>query len=641
MRNNTKIIVKIVCIALALLLIGTACAGIFALAADPAEARSVLVLSEISGERRPVTGLNTPRTVHIEFVLTLTDQEISAFFTNSDGTNRTTPRIFRHGSGDALTTTGSVWEFLRGVNTTELTLTRPGNAGNTVNAVLRNVRYTLRGVPPPDTTISLTARYNDGSDTHSLNIDIPIPFSVFDAGGSGNGSGGGGSGDAFPSPESVIMVENVILRGENGNALAYVDEDSPPFILEITFTDYGLIYENFDGWRERDMQVFLTSFDGVIPAAGARGRVSQIASIAGIGAPRFRASFNGMIYNGGSNVVAFQVLYLIDEDLLWSEPTNVTVHQARPAEEEDDDEDNNIAPLRPHIIISSFSYGGEAPAAGETFNLDLTITNTSRTIPLENIIMNITPQIPTNVDGTATGGLSIAAGSNSIFFESMPVGGSINHTVSLRAAPNAAAGNHGVRFAFEFQYVDYVNEVREDGANEENIAIPIQQIDRFSAEVIEITDFLTAGDNGYVLVRILNRGRSSTNNITGTIIGDFPGSGASNFAGNLPPGEERSLDFEIMSFIPGVLDGEIIIQYEDENNDEHEISLPFSIVIEEMFFPTPPGGWEVPEEPQAQGTSTATIVLISIGSLLIAVPIGGYIFKLIRAKGMEELSEDF
>jgi len=506
-----------------------------------------------------------------------------------------------------------------------------GSNEYTVQLSLKNVTYT--GSSSVDNiAISFKAGYVLAGVAYEYDVIASIP-TIYT-----NGTGGTSSGtDDETNPySSDIIVENVYLTDSTGERLDEVTKDSPPFTLVITYAEYGLKEVDDDEFTEDSLDVYLTDAGGFITGSGAKGTLKYL-NTSTTDAPRFRASFPNLKYKeGGSTSVTFRSNYNVYG---WeiNGKANATVNQV------DDKEKDKLSPLKPHIIVNQYSYGERQIVAGENFTLNMSIKNTSAEIPLENIVMTISPEtIKSDTEGSTTGGLTITSASNTYYIEKLDVGGSFSHSIDLKAQPNAAVGSHKVVVQFSFQYVDEVNEKREESSDEENIAIPVTQIDRFSVDPItEIPDVLMAGEDGYITVSFINRGKTTTYNISGVIKGNLPSANQSQHFGNLEAGKAGTLDFEVVGYEPGDMKGEIVMQYEDENAEEIEISLPFSIRIEEQYIPEPP-----PMDPnegmeETGGTSAATLVLCVVGGLLMATPIALYLFKRVKAKGIEALDEDF
>ncbi|MFV0401946.1 MAG: hypothetical protein ACK5LX_15200 [Oscillospiraceae bacterium] len=468
------------------------------------------------------------------------------------------------------------------------------------------------------------------SDTVTITFDDFVPRSYFER----ESSSSEETGPITPN----TVVENVIVADKDGKGIDEITEDTKPFDLTVTYLDYGLADVDFDNLPDASLSVFVKEWNGFFSGGTTRGSITKIAS-ASDGTPRFRVVFKGLTYDGGTNSIVFNPIYDIDGSIYKPDIT-ITIKQAKPKDESSSTSDEvKIAPLKPNIVITSYDYGKEPIVAGSSFTLNLSYKNTSRDIGLENIIMTVTPDAEY---------FTIAAGSNSaVDVPSLGIGATLSHSVDLQALSNAKVGSGSVTVKFTYQYVDYVNEKREEGSNEQIIAVPLTQIDRFSVEPItEMADYATVGKQFFVTVTFTNKGKSATQNISASVKGNLDFVAARQHFGNLEPGKTDSLDLMITPNESGELTGEIVVSYEDEMSNQKEISVPFSIYVDEPWVPdydNMGGMEEMPPDPNAGGLNMrpSAIILCSVGAVLIAAPILFYFYKRAKRKESEDFDEDF
>ncbi|MCL2068307.1 MAG: hypothetical protein FWH00_00240 [Oscillospiraceae bacterium] len=446
-----------------------------------------------------------------------------------------------------------------------------------------------------------------------------------------------------------IIIESARVFDAAGRELHEIDENTPPFTLEITYVDFGLIEAVNSG---RDAYTYLESrrLEGFItnsPESGFtvlsnRGSLNRAGMSTRNDAPRFLLRFQDVTYNGkGTGRLDFRVHYGIE-----GEPTPV-IGQGSAAFpqtnlEDDDDDEEDIPRFRPHIIISSFSFGNEQIIAGSEFSLDITYQNTSSDITLENILIRV---------DLSAADISIASGSTTIYVDSLPAGASQTHSFALQALPGAKMGSHGVGVEFRYQF----RVVRNNRTEIENmddsvtIAIPLTQIDRFVVDPIsEMSEYVQTGDLFFVTVEFVNEGASPLRNISARIRGlnmEIT-SPISRFEGELRESASGSLDIEATSLESGNLMGEVVISYEDVQMNQREIVMPFSMFIQEPWTPDPNPGWPGGpggpgfDEPPA-GVTAQTVIFSIIGGVLMAAALAMYTARRIITKEREDLDEDF
>lgn len=317
-----------------------------------------------------------------------------------------------------------------------------------------------------------------------------------------------------------------------------------------------------------------------------------------------------------------------------------TVTECREYTEDDDsdydDEEIALAPMTPYIIVSNYSYGDESVTAGENFTLTLTLKNTSKEYDLDNIVMNITPQ----------GVFSVASSSNTLYLEKIAKGGSVTKSIDIKAGMTKLTDDddsNTINLSFKFQYE--ANDKRFDGSSSESITIPVDYPDRFELGTLEYWDQTYVGEEVYVYLPMVNKGRSSVYNLTATLQGDMSNAGQSQYIGNLSAGTENGADFGIRFDEPGEKDCEIVVTYEDANMIERTASKTFKInvmsweepVFDEPMFDEDPSLMEEPPVPQFTNDPE---VLKLVGIISAVTIVGVAVFMLRQKRNAESVVDD-
>ena len=505
-----------------------------------------------------------------------------------------------------------------------MTFTVTSFDGTTANIqiVLRNIQYT--GNSKKSFRLSSTATELAGKFTGFTSLIIPDEFFT-----KKNNDNSGSIGTEEEPLKSDIVIENVIVTDKNGRHLDKVTKDSEPFNISVIYADYGLKEVDVEDLPRGSLEVFLTNAGSFIPGGSNRGSITTTVSTSS-DAPRFRAEFRNVTWDGSSNSLALQVRYsLWGEDFVGN--TSTTVYQAQAATKEEEEEEKPIDPPTPYIIVSKYSFGEGEIKAGSTFPLSLTFRNTSKNIGLENIVMTI----------TTSSDLSIATASNTYHINSLAAGSAMDYSIELEAKPDASVGSQSVQVEFSYQYL--FNKERKNQKTTETIAIPVMQIDRFSVDPITEVPGGLPGEAVYISVSFINRGRTPTYNITGYATGNLEILSPPEHFGNLEAGRSDSIDITVVPQESGELFGEVVIQYE-HGTEVKEITVPFTMYVEQPYIPPPvmpddmnPGI----ETMEPQGFPWFRVVLCGLGGLLLALPMGLYITKRVKAKAENEFSEDF
>lgn len=492
---------------------------------------------------------------------------------------------------------------------------------------LYNVKYTGRTTPVMSRNMSFSVK--NGSETLAFNFKISS--SHFEKPKEDTSDNKEETEEITPD----VTIENVILFDKDDKEIHKLDKDTPPFTISILYQDTGVEQEDMYNLIDGSLDVFWMTADanGFERDKNTKGKISLRPSM-GDGIPRFRIDFDDVTFNEKGTQIGFKARYLIDGDYVETKQI-VIIPQAKMPEEDDEEKDKDkIAPLKPHIIVSHYSYGEDQIQAGSDFNLTIDYKNTSKDISLENIIMTVQP--PEDV--------SIASASNTLHIPSLGVGASSSHSLDLKVKPTAKVGSAEIEISFTYQYIDSVNKKREEGTSTEKIAVPVTQIDRFSVDPItEYDSYGTVGEPFYVTVGFINRGKSPTYNISASATSKSDISSSSEHFGNLEAGKSGEVELAITPHQSGDVFGEVTIQYEDENTNQKEIKVDFETYVEEPYVPEYPDPGLDPVDPAElePKTSPWSVGFIVIGSLLAAAPIVLYFVQRSKKKESEEIYEDF
>lgn len=440
-------------------------------------------------------------------------------------------------------------------------------------------------------------------------------------------------GDGAPTPD--IIVQSVTVKNAAGQKLESVDKDTPPFTVEVVYYDAGLVDEPKEQIKAAKIHAFVTSATGFKTLTGTGGTVEILTSSAPY--PRFRATFSNIQSDGTSRSMNFRVQYDFPEYEKSAKGEAAAVLFQVSTEEEG----KEAGAIKPNIIVKEYSYGSETIVAGDEFKLDMKLCNTNKDTGVENVVMTIEPG----------SGFVIAAASNTVYFPSVAAGETVPYSIALRAAAsgNTAVGgvagaqtDYSVTVKFSYQYL--AKKAYETGETSVKIAIPVIQLDRFSVE--EITDYsqyMIVGEEGYISVPINNKGKSPTYNISGSVKAADEASFVApvvNF-GNLEAGKSGTVDLSIIINVPGEFKGEALISYEDEDMHQKHLTVPFSIMVDQPYAPPPEMPPEAPSEANSAGPGILSIIFCAVGALLIAAPIALYSIKRVKARGNEDIDEDF
>lgn len=168
------------------------------------------------------------------------------------------------------------------------------------------------------------------------------------------------------------------------------------------------------------------------------------------------------------------------------------------ANKDPDGKDNSAAP---NIIIGRYDIGADQIPAGDVFTLALDFYNTNAATSIENLVMTV----------NASGDLSVYGGTNSFYYPTLAAAGSASESVQLRVLPTATTGTSSVSVSFKYDYM--VGDTRTTTTSEQAIYIPVYQPDKMTFSVSKPTYDVYTGNEVYLTLSYMNKGRSDAANV--------------------------------------------------------------------------------------------------------------------------------
>lgn len=231
----------------------------------------------------------------------------------------------------------------------------------------------------------------------------------------------------------------------------------------------------------------------------------------------------------------------------------------------------------PGIIIRESSFG-DAPQvqAGAEFTLSLTVFTTSGTENLSDVLITLTlPQ-----------GVSLATGNLNTYIGEM--GPEATRTVTYQILPSATFVDGVANIGVSMSGIGQNSGSPASGST--SVSVPVVQPERFEITNIEAPETMMMGEEGYVSLTFVNKGKTPINNLSAEIRGDnLANPGQSQFLGNIAAGTENSVDFNVMAEQTGTINATIVLSYEDDAGNVKTLEKTFSCTVEEMPVYDDPG----------------------------------------------------
>ena len=271
----------------------------------------------------------------------------------------------------------------------------------------------------------------------------------------------------------------------------------------------------------------------------------------------------------GVKQVDFNVTYRNDEGDLKSGTVSLFVNVRKGLSPTSDKDTTTSVPK---LIIESYKLSSDKIYAGETFDLEFNVKNTSDNTNLQNVQIHIKDAGETATIVPASGG------SNTLYISKIGKGQSSSQKVSLQTAPDATAKAYtlNVDFSYESATTNAAHTANE------TIAVPILQKIRLKCDEPTVYDDVSYLDSSTSMsIKMYNMGRSSVYNCIVDVEGNGLKLEESYFGGTLSAGSTLAADISVIPSEAGDIQGTVVISYEDVYGEPGEERLPFTLHVED------------------------------------------------------------
>lgn len=509
-------------------------------------------------------------------------------------------------------------------------------AGANYEVALEALVYTYKSAT--GNNLSFTIKENASSPTNLVSMTIPIAAAET-PGNSGNNGGNTGDDPQPTLPSNMTYTLEKVYYGSNTYFGDGVKNPNPDirrnYLMDVTVQFALPDVTSGDVLDGSNSKVNILIDRGSFRfAEGATSTIKRV--IQADDGVVVHAKLTGLRYTGTDSTLAFTVQSKDGEPQYIFEQFSAEVSSCIPytPEPDDDDDDPDYSKMEmatPYVIVSNYSYGGQV-TAGDTFPLSLTFYNTSRNLDVTNMMITI----------TMPDAFMLTSSSNTFYVDQLDAQQSVSQTVQVTAKANAAPQSHNIEVSMKYQYIDDHLVSRRDNSTQETISIPVVQIDRFQVTGVDVSQEIYLGEESYLTVNFVNKGRSDVYNLSAQISGNIQNPGQQQNLGNLTSGSTGTADFYITPNGEGVCAGEVTITYEDTNMVEKTATIQWSTnAVDPMagMDPGMMGGFDpgMMEDPGMMDEEKKSPVPFIIGGVVIA---GGVAAFLIRRRILKKRSEE-
>lgn len=238
----------------------------------------------------------------------------------------------------------------------------------------------------------------------------------------------------------------------------------------------------------------------------------------------------------------------------------------------------------PKIILEKYSCNPSIVSAGQNFTLNMSFINTSQAKDVKNIKIYLT----INETGSEGGNVFTPVNSSNTFFiDRIGPKERAAKTLTFSTVPDAKAKTYTIVANFEYEDAEG-NEYK----STELIGIPVQQNTRLETTEISFPEEAYPGQPVPIGFDIYNMGKVTVSNLMIKLEGDFDAPNSNYFIGNFEPGGNEHYEGNITPKGVGVVNGAVVISFDDPTGQHVELRKDFSLNVVEM--PVDPGNGENP-----------------------------------------------
>lgn len=275
--------------------------------------------------------------------------------------------------------------------------------------------------------------------------------------------------------------------------------------------------------------------------------------------------------------------------------------------------------------------------------LTLHVKNTSSKTAVQNVEFDLEAAVE-GKDATATYAAFLpTSGSNSVYVDSIPTGGTIDMAVEFTAKADLAQKPYVLNV--KMKYEDSENNPYEATGS---VSIPVKQESKFDVSTFEVTPTnITVGNESNIMFSIYNTGKTKLYNVKAKITADSISDGDA-FVGNLDSGATGSVDVMVTGNQATMDDGlvNILVSYEDETGKVFEQEFTTELFVSEAMMEDMDMGMEEMPMEEEQSGFPMWIIFVIVGVVVVAVVVVIIVLKKKSKKKkqaqllIEDLSDD-
>lgn len=444
--------------------------------------------------------------------------------------------------------------------------------------------------------------------------------------------------DAQPQDDSQSQAEQFAVTSVDSYQIGTMggensDIFTPATDVQLYQSNLVLkVYFTYTGTIEPQTSVSFSSSN--FEQQGANGALTKIGGTeTSDGKTKGYVEIKALKYKGPSNTIkvtiggASQDFTISECQLPEPTPAPTPVPTAEPTPEPT----ATPQPKTPGLILKETNFGGTSVAAGEPFDLTLTIYATDGGENLSDVMVTL---------GINDENVTLANGNLNVYLGEMAPGSTRQVTYKILPGANFTGGVAKFSVGLSGKGKNTGAAPTTDGST--SVSVPVTQPDRFEITGLEAPETMMVGEEGYLSLSFVNKGKMQINNLSAELKGNMANPGQSQYLGNLAAGTENSVDFSLMANEAGTIEGTIVLSYEDAQGEIITLEKTFSCTVEENM-----GGGDIWIDPGMDPTMGGEVeessggVPVFVWIILAVVVIGGGVAAvvIVRKKKAAKLAQ--
>ncbi len=267
----------------------------------------------------------------------------------------------------------------------------------------------------------------------------------------------------------------------------------------------------------------------------------------------------------------------------------------------------------PRVIVTGFTTNPGDVRAGSDFVLTVHLKNTSKKTRVNNMLFELQAPTEGKDEQTIAPAFLPTSGSNSIYMEGIPAGGTADISISLNAKSDLVQKPYEIGLSMKYEDSDAAQ--IEAGAS---LSIPVKQNVRFEFSEFEITpESIEVGSEANVSCNLYNLGRIKLYNVKAI----FEGDGIKKeevFLGNVEPGTSTAIDAMLEGTKASEGEGKVkmTLSYEDEAGTVATAEESFNLMVMEAMES---GGDMMTEGMMEEPKAGLPIVPIAVAAAIVII----------------------